>query len=538
MSEIFLLINKMTATERRQFPLFAQKHRSNPPDLNNPESLPAENSVDFDKKTGFALKKYLLLFKAYVGLGEKSVAISAIEEKKIQKELNSSDEQFNFLKSYLSGLVFDFLRHNQRESVFEIRLNNLILDAKILEDRGLLDWSLKKLNKAYEEAFKFEFFYLAAEATSRIIQILNRRGNVKMEDLDRHFNNLEQLRQHEISEMMYRRDNYFLYLKFQKTGVARNQETLEPINEFETKIAQRTVLAPPLNFNATVAYYSVRTQIATIKGDSKGCYEYSKAVVAAIEQYPHFIDFKPLLVFAYMGKFLGYCILNHFLEEAAEVIQKIEKIPYKTINEKAMRIVVLDLNIFLFLMNSNRLKEAEIAGEKLEINLEKYKKYIPLSQKINFKMNQLILFLVMENFKMAQIKLTEYLKLIPPGKRGDLQIALRMLHLLLYYEIGDTDSILYSHDTLVRRLRSLKFEMVFERKTIETVYNLINVDSERNKKNILHNFLTYLQEAKKGKGLDIPAGFALIEIWATSRHDGVTMAKVYQNTLAQANFEE
>lgn len=516
MEEIFSLIRKMSGTEKRLFAMSFDKNKA---------------AVLADSPTKSA-KKYLQLFQACQKLAEKHDSLPVDEDLLLRKKLGCNDHQFQSLKKYLADLLLDFLRHHHRLNLPELRLNNLLLDARILEEKGEIEWSLRKLKKALAEALQYELFQLAIEASARLLRLKMRLQPSNFEVVEEHFVQMEDCIEKQISELNYRRESCRIMIKQKREfKQARTAEQIAEVEALERSLLERSANEPPLTFQAQSSYFTSQLFVSEMKGDRKKTFEAAKAVVRVWDAYPKMVDIDTVTFIIHQGNLLAHAIRGQQFDEAAALMTKLEAIKCKNQEEELAKIANLDTRTFAFLINCDRVEDAIRFGGELERKTKKYARLLPAYQVNTFEFNFAMLHFLVEDFKKAHGRLTELLK----NRRNFLPrltvVTYEMLVLVLCYEMKEFEYIQTSHHAAMRRMRTVNFENIFERKVIDVLFKLTNTMDEKSRREILHEFRQYLEAVSSTENFAKPTGFAEIEIWSVARSEGVSIRKTFQRSL-------
>ena len=195
------LIHSLTKTEKRYFTLTAEMQKGQ--------------------------KEYLQLFKV---LGSSKIFNDSLVKLLKDKYPNSSIEP---ARKHLYSVIMKSLRHFENEKDIEIKLINLLQDARLLHNKGLVEASFELLQKAKEIAIEFEkfFHYLLAAKQELDYLLRSQFVGVSENQLVEKQEKFRELLELQLGTAQHRMLYQILLLRYWKSGVVRNQKQIVSLND-------------------------------------------------------------------------------------------------------------------------------------------------------------------------------------------------------------------------------------------------------------------------------------------------------------------
>lgn len=237
---------------------------------------------------------------------------------------------------------------------------------------------------------------------------------------------------------------------------------------------------------------------------------------ARIKQYPHFYR-------SAISNLLGVMNMTGRLEGAEIYLQKMELVETKGRRAEILKFTQVELQYFLFYMNSGRLDDALKREEVILAGLTKYKKGIPNSSRLTFLYNLAITHLVCDNYGDALRLFNQIKGLGRLPTRKDLQGIARLLWLLLLCE----DDSAGGFEHYLRNSKKFFTEGSGSYLLEDTVYKwirshhkLIDKESRNHSFGLLISEIEPIAQQKK-------LGAEEILLWATAKFQNTTIRSIY-----------
>lgn len=371
------------------------------------------------------------------------------DEKKLVNALkkNSVSKKFGSYQNYLYKLILRSQRAYHSDVSFSTKTMELLLDAILLKNKGLIDHSNKLLEQAKRSAIDEDDLILLMK-----IQQQQRENNIKTAD-----HNLIELNCNELSSEMFdlsnqikedieinrlRNETHLLNLKYgddAKDAFVRNRVKrilIDPLLDPKKKFATLEMFFWSL-YIKHVCYAMLGDLVAVVKT--------IKMQIAVLEKHPLFHT-------DHLKRRYGLVlcdILREFLvleiEEAEEIFKKIQSIKMDSIQ--------LEIQLFYFSYSNimgayihYQIPEKGIALiPELTINLKKHSDKLSETHLLIIQGNISILYFMKNDFSNALKWMNKTLKYSKNELRLDTYSEVRILNILIHYELKNfmlVDSLL------------------------------------------------------------------------------------------------
>jgi hypothetical protein len=462
---LFLLINKMTPSEKRYFKRFGlvqQKKDAN---------------------------KYTLLFDA---INDQD----AYDEAALLKQFEKYDFVNNFseIKKYLFEQIKKALRNYHAQSSIDSILYKHLSDINILYQKELYQECDKIIKKAKKLAQKHEQF--------NILLLLN-EWKRKVLRVSHHVTGMEKYLEKEILE-----DQQYLSLIQHETDYYKESVVItlrlrqRGVIEKNVKPLVIPKLQEPLTFRAKRYAYLRDSMEAYLESDGTRVFEATQNSVQLFESNPHFIDAGPKDYIIALGNMLDSCasrlkynhLFDQYMEKSLKILKKQSFDEEFTEREK--------LWIYINQTKAYSYRGDPKALEKAHLCLTKQYEYL---QERCYKTDDLDVYvhdnllrsaLILGDFSAVLQAYNSFLELNLGGYREDLQLETRLLGLIPHYEMGNW-LLLESMVRSAMRLMQRKYAHIELGKLfLEAIKKCIVLQQQGNKKATLPIWKQLKQDAK------------------------------------------
>jgi len=389
-----------------------------------------------------AEKRYLKIYssrqpgaKRYMKLYDLLEKEDSYDATVLSRKLKTDTKRLAHEKEYLQQVLLRALRSYEQDTNPRIALEHRYMEADMLSNRGLKDFALSHIDKAYEKILKYEqhgTFINAFTLRQRLVQ--NRTDpSPAFGSYELYKQNMEQL--NEIMELE------FLYKELIPLLVNRNDK------EGMKAIAQKgPLLKKPeelLSARALAIYYTMHIAITTIVYGLGKAVEYAVQLIATYEDNPFLIQINPI---AYLYSYQRLALSLSF-EESDRALQSLDK-ALSIADHKAFPLSEKVLNQFRFdalLQKLNLLnglyrydKSIDVAREILHYELDITQEY----KRTTVTFLYAVALLFTGRVEKALVPLREILK-GNKKTRLDVQLKAMQLELLVQYDLGNYALIPY-----------------------------------------------------------------------------------------------
>ena len=434
-----------------------------------------------------AEKRYFKMFtslqsgeKAYIRLFEAIEKQENYDEEKIRKMFAGEDfiKRLPAVKNYLYNQILKSLRIIYSGNTVESELRELMEDVVNLYEKRLYRQCAKVLDKAKELAKKNELFLQLIEINSWKEKIL-----IEVLPLDKYETVIEKHLEEEI-ELIEAQKNIARYRSLYNEMILINRKIKEARSEEELKQFQGIIehqLLKSINtaytFEAKNYFYRIHLIYNHAKGDNQAVYNIAEAQLKLIESYPEKIKEKPQLYITAMNNVLLSEIHIHKYDNFNETLQKLRNFPVKSLSAEVGRFVnSYTFEMVMYLDSGEFHKSAAIRNDIME-GLSKYHDKINVVEEITLLYNLFYSYFGTAEYSKALGIINRLMNEYQKELRYDIQSAVRILNLILHYELGNTRLIEYNalstYRFLYKSKRLYKLENIvlnFIRKKMPAIY--------------------------------------------------------------------
>jgi len=443
----------------------------------------------------------------------------------IFKEKNMTDEEkrrkISVTKNYLYNQLLKSLRIfvNEKESV-DIQLYNLLVDVQTLRGKELFRPALKRLTKAKKIAIEQEKLLILLEILAFEIDIM----------IEHYPKNLEEsvCRLYNETHEILRQIQEYLQLKEydKKLFIPVRLRKKPPSDEFITTIEQSKYLTktnyPFSSFYAGVHYYKLKALYHLINRELEAAAHYRLKV---LELWRDNEKIRKMEQHEYKLAIANYLASLHEMAkygEFSQLIEEMEAIPAKKLNDKAETFQNVYFYKLLPCINTGKYREAEKLVPEIEKGLKIYQAKINEARIITFYYNMIILYFIQggkEKFKTASKLLNKILRSEKRTAREDIKSFAWILEIILHYELGS--------DRVLEHIFNVASQEVQKSHSFETLafkhLRRIAFAAPTQKKDFLKVFRIELKEfteTNRHFGTDV------LSLWINSKINNCTIADI------------
>jgi len=409
---LFSLIQSLTKTEKRYFSLYiAQQHSDN-------------------------VSKYMKLFSIMDRM-------TSYDEKQIlKKEPSIKASQLSNLKAHLYKELLTALRLCHSSKFGDIQIREQIDFAKILYNRGLVNQSLKILEKAKQAAIANSHFILTLE-------ILQFEKNIEARHITRSIKGRAEQLEEETEYIIHQVDEvaqlssialrmYGLYLE--KGHVQSEKESKELEKFFKTKL--KDIRYNQVSFFGKAYLHQAYCWYYYIQLDFPSYFAHSQKWVNLFIDHPKVKEEEPVLYVKALHNLLNSLFIIGKEDRLKKEIDRLEEV-YQDSGQNQN----LEIQTFIYLytarINYHFLTGSFTRGLKLipeiEKKLKEYGRYIDTHRIMIFHFKIACLFFGAGDNENCILYLNKIINLKVGHLRSDLQCFARLLHLIAHYELGNTE---------------------------------------------------------------------------------------------------
>jgi hypothetical protein len=397
-------------------------------------------------------KTYLKLFEAVEKFGD-------YDEEKIRKKFEGEEfvKRLPAVKNYLYSLILKSLRVMHGGNTAESQLKEMIEDARFLFERRLYKQSAKILERAREIAKTNELFLLQIEINTLREKVMveqltpDKFGLVLQEALPEETRLLELLK----NLAQYRNLYHRIALLNRRIKEARTDEELEAFNSIINDPLLQSV-DRALSFDARNYFYHIHLIYNHAKGDNEACFLISEKQLALIESSVEKMEENPKMYISALNNVLLCQIHLHRYDNFNQVLAKLRTFPVKSLNMEVSRFVSSYTFEMVMYLDSGDFHRSIAIREEITDGLKKYHDKINSIEEITLLYNLFYSYFGTGEFSKALVIINKLLNEYHKELRYDVQSAVRILNLILHYELGNKMLLEYNTVSTYRFLSKSK----------------------------------------------------------------------------------
>ena len=412
LKDIYDLINAMTKTEKRYFRLFANQNIKN------------DNS------------NMLALFDSIARI--KNIS-------KINSLKTNTIKNLTVTKYQLRRLILKSLRAYHNKASKQIEIKNIIHNASLLYRMDLYEQCKKELLKAKKIAAKYELFSSLIEISSWDLKLATEvTGSNKFENEvskiiteQKHYIDLQK----NMIEYIGLSNRIFSHLIVH--GIARNEKQVEDYRKLLNHPLARNENRA-LSFEAKRNYYNSHALYYVATNDQESAYLYFKKNFTLYSKNKYHI-MNPIIKYAGLLNNLTFTSLETArYKEASKYIHQLKEIEKKH-PELGVRIFEFTMDKSIVLRINGEGDESCEKYEKTAVTgLNKYKHKINQQYEYTIYVNLSILFFSTGDYKKSLYWINFLLNSNNSNIRHDVQVAARILNLIIHLELENTSLLPYT----------------------------------------------------------------------------------------------
>lgn len=447
--KLFNLVKSLTGSEKRYFNIYA------------------------NNKWGDRQNKYLKLFAA---IDQQKV----FDEESLKKEIYQSQKfesrKYSELKAYLYDLILKSLQGYDEKSSFEYRLNNLMQNVRVLYKRAHYTEAKEQLTKARKMAGLYESFVSTLEILNWEKQIAYTESDIAF--LDKELNRIDEEEQRCLEQLrnlsVYKNIFYQVMISIRKNNILRSDTQISSLK----RLLNHPILSDESkaqSHHARVLYHRIYGLYHYSITEYEDFYHSSKKFLSEVESEPQMLKEDVSDYIAAVSNLSLSCALTYRYNEVRETIPKFLAI--KSLTEDDELRIYKQYYSFKFNLCTFT-GEFEEGLEAMEKHFEERKKFDAVHfQTGSFYLQYFNIYFGSGDYDKALESLNEWLNLPRSIERQDLQSLVRILNLVIHYEMGNTFLLEYLLRSTYRFLRQRNRIFEFEKRVmgfIKSSNNLLN----------------------------------------------------------------
>ena len=397
-------------------------------------------------------KGYLKLFEAVEKHGD-------YNEDKIRKMFKGEDwiKRLPAVKNYLYGQILKSLRVNYAGTTVESQIREMLDDVSILYEKRIYKQCAKILEKAKDLAKSHEQILQLVEINMWEEKVLMEGANLEKfekmleSSLERETELLDQQKNIANYRLLY---NRIVFLN-KRIKEARTEEELEQFREvIDHPLMRSADLAQ--SFEAKYYFYHAHLIYNHAKGDNEACLQIAEKQLELLESFPGKIAEKPKMYIATLNNILLSMIHLHSYDHFDEMLNKLRNFSVGSLNLEVNRFVSSYIFEMVMYLDTGDFTKSTAIRDNITEGLKKYADKINPIEEITLLYNLFYSYFGAGEFNKALGVINKLLNEYQKELRYDIQCAVRLLNLILHYELGNSKLLEYNAVSAYRFLYKSK----------------------------------------------------------------------------------
>lgn len=451
-NDLFELINSMNQTEKRYFKVYASKH------------------IIGEKNN-------------YVKLFEVIEKQKEYDEPRIRQKFRNEKfiKQLPVAKNYLYNVILKSLDACHQSITSEIYLK--LHQIEILYEKALFEQARKLFRETRKKCQKYENYFLELIILKWEKRLLYETNQDKINNYFREYTTIinkinNSIKYEKLHSKLTLINRKYPIPIIRKLGEIREYEKImrNPYLKFENKA---------LTFEAKVHFNIISTIYYGKRGDFNSSYNYSKKLVVLFQTHKDRIKTDTNIYITALNNHLSCLYYLRRYDEFHETIKSFKMIPHilkgKIDDNTKVHIFTRsyrhELSMYL---ETVQFENGFKIAKEIEEGLMLYDKKIDIFQKIVFYSSLSYLYFGLGNFGRSLEWLNKFLKECPADAAEDIHCLMRLLYLIVHYELGNLELLEYILKSTYRFMHNRKRIYKYEGIVLNYIKKIFRVNSEDN----------------------------------------------------------
>jgi hypothetical protein len=488
---LFQLIKSLTRGEKRNFRMLAQ--------------LTAGD------------KKYVQLFDALESQEE-------YDEVKILKKFRKDDKfekQFAYNKNYLYNSILNSLVYFHKGQ--DAELSSLTLQVRILVEKNLFFQAKKLLSKAKETVLVQEKFEDLLKLLHIEAKLLRRTENLKvLPDALRQVEFEERIALDKIQNYLgYRRLESQMYILNNTQHVARKDDDLGLVRHLlQNELLQEERNA--LSNRARIMYNEIKRRIALFQDDHHAAFEYSERALALYDEVHAIREDEKI---AFLQQITNSAHHRFFVEGPLAALASIVRLRDVKVNTPQERIMRFEKYYAYHLALLNSMGDAATEAFLTEYVDELNALENEFGEGLRIPAMWILAshYLMHGQYSNALAWANRFLNHPRTNTRSDIQAGMRLMNLVIHYELGNYDLIEYHLKSAYRFIYKQERMHLYERRVLRFFKEFLDLPSKDGLVALMSKFREDIVEISKDPFEERGSNIFNFLAWLDSKLDNVPM---------------
>lgn len=457
--------------------------------------------------------------KRYIQIFDTIDKMEKYDEKALLKIVDK--KKLSVTKNFLYHKILRSLRNYNERSSIDIELNNLIIEATILIEKGLMHPALKQLRKAKKIALEYDKQWFLVKIADYELEI-NR--TIWHKDILTSLGDITTEARSALAECNKTYELKYLYHELCAKHIVRKGLDIE---DEKKKIPDSP---DSLNsFHAKSYYYLSKSLISLIEGDIESQKEHSKKIIDIWESNSKIVKYNIPNYIIYLTNYLNSCIAIGQFDNFTDKIEIMKQLPCRSKYQRALMFQNVSFLELIYYINIFQLDKATEIIPDIEKNILRYRGLINKAREISFFYNIALLYFLLEKYKDANKWLNKILYDPKSEVRHDIKRFAWILEIIIHYELGNEEVIKHIFDSYknwLYRSNSHPLEMSSYRHLKKILFAPL-----KDRKKLLKEFKIDLDKYQKD---NFHFGLEELSIWVEARLTNKSLAEVHKSRIVGA----
>lgn len=467
---LFDLIKTLSPSEKRSFT------------LNN--KLPKKNEKDGKKV--YYNEVFNVLYQ--LGTYDKEEILARLGDKIDKDNLRHSEE-------YLYEKLIDTLKTSYAKKSINIQLQDLILEAQILDERGLHLKAVAVFKKAEDLARKYHknvfLLEILPQKAAAIVALEKKGVKQQIEAVyEMAHTTVDVLKE----EMIYRHENIKLTTMFRTDNNETNVNKKLKVEDIRENIIDAGF---PIegSFFSKYYYYNILALSSRLLENYDLAVQYQNTAIELWDQHAHIKKFNLVLYMPQLANQINYSICAEKYQRAWQIVKKLKALRPSSAGEKGEYFQNVYCYEQMLYLNEDNYEASKQLAKVIQSTLKVYDKKINISRRLTLLYNTGLTFWLIGDFHKA----LDWFSDIPKNNRynehrPNIVRTVNLLQLAIFYEINNKRAI-ENIENKLRAVKNNKETNDFEDILIKFFGKLSkSVRSSLEEQNIFSDFKTALKE--------------------------------------------
>lgn len=434
----------------------------------------------------------------------------------------------SFEKNQLMKLVLKTLRQYHADQRIDLKVQNLITDARFLQERGLYARSQQQLAHARQLAQRHQMTLVLME-----INTLERFAEKRL--FEKHIESqLEaQIESGNAETKRWEQQNAYrnlydrIFVSLRENYKLRTEAAEAQLEQYRQDELMQSFPSDG-TFESQKLYYLIQGQLAQMERNQEGFHLAYRQAVALWDKFPHLKQLRRIDYKATLANYLQTCheVKNYAAFEP--ILTELKSLPPQSEEE-----AIEDFQNILFLellgaMNTSNWVLANSLLVPIEIGIGKYGTQINQSRFLVYHHNVAILLFVQERYKESSRWLQRILDIKRSKHRRDIRNFSKVFNIILHYELGRIELLEHFFRSVYRKLKRNRDLYEFEKLVLNGIKKLQDAIPGQPQAVFaeIHSALNTLGQNPKERRV---TGFAEVALYVRSKVEGKAMMDLIPN---------